>query len=154
MKKRIIIQFSLIAFCSVLFHSCDNSTEYQPKGNYISGHTIFMDTNFVLHNGHYEIALFRNLQNPFNYEPVSSAEVSPVKNLAFYYRIYWSGHDDLYLAMIWRSDSVENYCQKILGTFGCDTAHNCIDHKLIAFPNFTGADYDFMCWADTSKKLN
>jgi len=137
-----------------LFESCDDSfLNLQPKGNYISGYVQYADTNFATIGGYYAIALFRNKSFPFCSQPVKAQIIEDPQNIPKYYRLYWDSADVFYLAVIWK-DSFECCPFKLLGTLGCDTSSTCRDYERVAFPNFTGSDYNIVYWADTSKKLN
>jgi hypothetical protein len=154
MKKNIIKSFLFLITSCIFLHSCDYPNEYQPKGDYISGNAVFIDTNFIRSGGQYKIALYKNRPNPFDTLPVKAEIIDTGYVCINYFRIYWERQDNLFVAVIWARSEDINKNPIVLGTFGCDTTHHCTESKLIAFPNFTGADYGFLCWADTSKKLN
>jgi hypothetical protein len=152
---KIFLNSSLILLLSAfLFNACDMSADMQPKGNYISGHLSFIDTNFAKSGGHYAIGLYLNQTSPFLYKPAYTQVINPdILNTSLYYRIICDGQGSYIVSAIWMNDSC-NEVPEVLGTFGCDTSRTCTSPDLISFPNYTGADYLFSCWADTCKKLN
>lgn len=152
--KLIYFCFSILLICSFLFSSCDMSANMQPKGNYISGHLNFVDTNFVKTGGHYAVALYSNQNSYYSTNPIITKEVNPdVSNECSYYRIYWDGEGSCIVSAVWISDSNKTV-PLVLGVFGCDTTKTCSSPHLVGFPNYTGADYFFSCWADTTKRFN
>ena len=126
----------------------------QPKGDYISGHLSFVDTNFTKTGGHYAVALYPDQNSYYLGNPIISQSVTPdASNPCSYYRIYWEGQGSCIVSAVWVSDSNKTV-PLVLGAFGCDTSRTCESPHPISFPNYTGADYLFKCWADTTKKLN
>lgn len=146
------IYITFLTLGLMLLQACDDTT-FQPKGDYISGYAWFVDTNIVP-GGYYEIALYQNQNEPFSCLPTNT-EVMDIRSLSScYYRIHCSGSGTYYVAVIWVENTKELTNPIVLGVLGCDTTHNCVHPNPIEFPNFTGADYNIYCWADTSKRLN
>jgi hypothetical protein len=139
---------------SLLIGCQDSSTNYQSEGNYISGYVQYADTNFVTEGGYYAIALFPNRNSPFSCQPIKTQIIDKPWNIPKYYRMFWDGNDQYYLAVVWVNDTNEISCLKLQGALGCDTSRTCNDYHRVAFPNFTGNDYNIVYWADTAKKLN
>jgi hypothetical protein len=138
-----------------LIQSCDmKDLNVQPKGNYIDGYAIFVDSNFMTSGGHYGLALYNNNSSPFFYQPVfvDTINLSELVQGGYYrYTLNWSGTGSYFAAVVWLRNA--GGMPLVLGTYGCDTCHTCITNKVIAFPNFTGANYNITCWSDTMKSL-
>jgi hypothetical protein len=134
-----------------LIQSCGYDTSMQPQGNYISGYAAFVDTNYVHYGGQYSIALYSSSTSgtPLAVTPISMSGTNP-----FYYRIQWDGTGACYAAIVWVRNSGSNELPIILGTYGCDTSHTCNSGQSITFPNFSGANYNIICWTDTTQRLN
>jgi hypothetical protein len=132
--------------------SCGSDLGMQPEGNYISGYAIFVDTNFIHGDGYYAIALYGSGNSPYSTAPLQTSRIEMVGKLnPYYYRITWDGSGNCYGAIVWMNNN--NNPPLILGTYGCDTNRNCSNHKVISFPNYTGANYNIICYADTTRKL-
>ncbi len=146
---------AILAIISTIFliQSCSDDMSTQPQGNYISGYASFVDTNYVHSGGQYSIALFSSNSSlsstPIVVTPISMSGTNP-----FYYRIQWDGTGSFFAAIVWVRNSGGNTSPIILGTYGCDTSHTCSSHQSITFPNYTGANYNIICWADTTHSLN
>ncbi len=153
MNKYLLLLFLAAAIYSIV--GCDDSMSYQPKGDYISGYAVFADTNFVNQGGYYAVALYSTQKTPYTSVPhkSDSLKMSGFSN-PYYFRINNGEKESCYLAIVWKKSSNSDEIPLVLATFGCDTTDNCQQHKLITFPNFTGMNYNIICWADTSKKLN
>lgn len=138
-----------------LIQSCDmTDLTVQPKGDYIDGTAIFIDSNFIRSGGHYGLALYNNNPSPFGYQPVfiDTINLGGIVQGGYYkYRMNWSGSGAYFAAVVWLRNA--GGMPIVLGTYGCDTSHSCSASKVIAFPNFTGANYNITCWNDTLKSL-
>ncbi len=158
MKNLLMKNFSIL-FCSIslliVYEGCDNSVTFQPKGDYISGYAVFADTNFMSGNGFYAIALYSCQGSPMTSIPykTDSINMNGLSN-PYYWRIECKDNGNYYLAVVWKESISANEIPMVLGTYGCDTTHFCHEHKAIGFPNFTGANYNILCWPDSTRKLN
>ena len=129
---------------------------YQPSGNYVSGWIIINDTALVP-GGYYALSVYESTANTFQNAPMRSDSLKLEKHYTDYrvfYRIYDVPQGSYYFAITWIHYPPLGGKLPVLGTWGCDTTHGCSEHKLIPFPNYTGASYNILGWADTSKKLN
>ncbi len=159
MNKKSVSLLLLAAIFVLLLFSLQSCTDmgYQPSGDYISGWAIIGDTN-LLTGGYYAISVFANRQNPFDTLPLRSDSLNLVRytyDYRSYYRISGLPSGSYFLAVTWIEYPLQSYNRvPVLGTWRCDTIANCTNHELIPFPNFTGANYNIIAWADTSKKLN
>ena len=158
MKKNYfqLLILSILLFVLLLFMQSCSDNSFQPSGDYISGWVIFNDTNFI-RGGYYAISMYENNSNPFSYMPLRSDSL-PMKKYGtgnmIYYRFTNNDNGHYYFGVTWiQSPPVQNQRPPVLGTLGCDTNSNCSDHLLIAFPNFTGANYNIVSWTDTTKRL-
>jgi hypothetical protein len=137
--------------------SCDEPN-FQPAGDYISGYVYFTDSNLIPSGGYYSVSLYRNRPRPFDTLPVSVDSLEILRSTYgkySFYRVECKYTGSYFVAVNWiKAPGVLSTPPPVLGTLGCDTAHNCTSHELVAFPNFTGANYEILTWADTSKKLN
>ncbi len=155
-------KFYIIIFLPFLFvfllvmQSCNmDDLATQPKGDYIDGFALFIDTNYVTSGGNYGIALYNNNPSPFIYEPVYVDTINLagiVSGHSYSYRMHWGGKGNYFAAVVWMRNS--GGTPIVLGTYGCDTCHTCTSHEVIAFPNFTGSNYNIRCWNDTSQALH
>jgi hypothetical protein len=158
MKHKSIGLFVLtIIFLLLLFslQSCSDM-DFQPSGNYISGWATVNDTALVP-GGYYALSVYESKANTFGYAPIRSDSLKLERHYndyMVYYRIYDVPKGSYYFAITWIQYPPVGGKLPVLGTWGCDTTHDCTEHKLISFPNFTGASYNILAWADTSKKLN
>jgi hypothetical protein len=156
MEKKHFCKYCIYPFVlclSIFMLGCDEPT-YQPQGDYISGYVNFVDTNLVLCNSYYCVSIYRNKSQPFDTLPVTkdSLEIRTNGSQRYgYYRVQNSIKGAYYVAVNWVC--ILSNRHYVMGTLGCDTAYSCTNHELIAFPNFTGASYDILSWADTSKRL-
>lgn len=146
----------LFIMLSFSFESCTDMG-YQPPGDYISGWAIVIDTN-LLPGGYYAISMYQNKANAFDTLPLRSDSLKLVKDYnsyRSYFRFSSAPKGSYYFAVTWIAYPVPQHDKfPVLGTWRCDTNRNCTNHELISFPNFTGANYNIFCWADTSYKLN
>ena len=146
--------FPFLIFFALDIAACNDNITFQPEGDYISGFATFVDTNYLCHLGHYAIALYPAGAHPFYSQPVECRYINMSEgNNPFYFRVSHEGKGDFILAVVWKIDSTNYYNPIPLGTYGCDTSHQCTRHKIVEFPNFTGLDYNILCWSDTSKRL-
>lgn len=136
----------------LLLQACDDTT-FQPKGDYISGYVVFADTN-VVHSGYYEVGLYQIQNEPFSCLPIKSEIIEMKASGSCYYRINCDCSGNYYAAVFWVENTYGLANPIVLGSYGCDTTHNCAHPQPIAFPNFTGANYTILCWADTSKRIH
>jgi hypothetical protein len=137
----------------ILIQSCGiDDSPMQPKGDYISGYAYFVDNNYLNQGGYYAVALYDNNPAPFSYNPVKIENIDMSTLNPHYYRLNWDGTGSYYAAVVWVRGNGTSV-PIVLGTYGCDTTHGCSDNKIIAFPNFTGADYNIRCWNDTTQRL-
>lgn len=137
----------------MILQSCDDGV--QAKGDSIHGNIIFVDSNFVSQSGYYAMALYSYQNSPFSSVPIKTQFIDINLPKPLQYTMSWEGGGYYYLAAVWIDSSAgSNSIPKVLGTFGCDTSHSCIYSTGIAFPNYTGHNFDILCWADTTKKLN
>jgi hypothetical protein len=158
MKKQYLqlILLSILLIVLLMFiQSCSDNT-FQPSGDYISGWVIFKDTNFV-RGGYYAISMYENTSDPFNTMPIRSDSL-PMKVFGngdrVYYRFTYSGNGSYYFGVTWVRSPLGPYFKPIvLGTLGCDTIPNCGSDEIITFPNFSGANYNIICWTDTTRRL-
>lgn len=156
-KISIISTFFAVLFSAgvILLQSCGiEDSSMQPKGNYISGYAMFVDTNLYHDGGYYAVGLYNKVQNAFSYNPVTVKGIDLVTQRPnpVYWRIEKGGDGDFYAAIIWvRNNSI--LPPIVLGTYGCDTNHTCTSYQLISFPNFTGASYNILCWNDTTNGM-
>ncbi len=158
MNNLLIKNFSALFCCIFLlliFKGCDYPVTYQPTGDYISGYAIFTDTDFMHGNGYYAIALYSCKGSPLTSIPYNTDTIK-MDSLTneYYWRIACEDKGNYYLAVVWKETASSHEIPMVLGTYGCDTTHFCHEHKVIAFPNFTGANYNILCWADSTKRLN
>lgn len=140
----------------ILFQSCGfDDTSMQPKGNYISGYAIFVDTQLNYYGGNYAVALYNKVQNPFSYNPVTIKNIDlsggPAPTTP-YWRIEKEGDGDYYAAIVWVRNT-GSLPPIVLGTYGCDTCRTCNNNAVISFPNFTGANYNITCYTDTTRGM-
>jgi len=147
---------SILAIISTIFliQSCGEDSSMQPQGNYISGYAAFVDTNYIHSGGEYSIALYSSSASPLNSTPIVVTPISMSGTNPFYYRIHWDGTGACYAAIVWMRNTGSNELPIVLGTYGCDTSHTCNSNQTISFPNFSGANYNIICWADTTHGLN
>jgi hypothetical protein len=147
--------FCILILVTALFNGCDYPDTYQPKGDYISGYAVFADTNFITSSGYYAVALYSCQGSPMTSIPIKTDTIK-MDGLTnpYYWRIGLDQKENCFLAIVWKESSSLNEIPVVLGTYGCDTSHYCTEHKVIAFPNYTGANYNILCWADTTKRLN
>jgi len=146
---------SISILVATQFTGCDYPNTFQPKGDYISGWATFADSNYASGPGYYAVALYTCEKSPMSNVPIKtdSLNISGHSN-PFYFRIDLTGDYSCYLAIVWKHSTSEHEIPVVLGVCGCDTLRNCSEYKVIAFPNYTGANYNIICWADTTKKLN
>ena len=150
MNRKLITYYFLPALAFLSF-SCDFSDNYYPKGDYISGYITFVDTNFMSSGGYYAVALYSNQSSPYNSIPLTTDTLKIAGATSPYnYRIYYENKSACFLGIIWERTTSESEIPRVLGTYGCDTSYSCTDFKSINFPNFTGANYDVICWTDTT----
>lgn len=148
-NKVILLLFA--AFLITIF-SCGNDFTVQPKGDYISGYAIFIDTNYIRAGGYYAAALY-SASHPSG-SPISINRIDMSGLNPHYYRVSYNGEGNYYGAIIWvHEPNPQNSHPMILGVYGCDTSQTCGNSQPIAMPNFTGANYNIICWADTSHSL-
>ena len=152
MKNILLKYLSFLTLAITLIAGCEDAgMNYQSNGDYISGYVSFLDTNFSHNGGYYGIALYRDQpasSTPVKVDNLNYAGVNP-----FYYRVTWEQSENLYAAVVWVRSSGNNN-PIVLGIYGCDTTQHCSNSKPIPFPNYTGANYNILCWADTTRKLN
>ncbi|MGH2574665.1 MAG: hypothetical protein ACRDFC_03085 [Ignavibacteria bacterium] len=159
MKKKIIgnliLPFLLVLW--MLIQSCGEAG-YQPQGDYISGHVFFSDTNLITSGGYYAVSVYEDQAQPYTYFPLKSDSID-VSNYSQLGSVYYRGSPPAvpgtyYFAVTWvRSPYDPNYRPPVLGTLGCDTLRSCTTYSRIAFPNFTGANYNILAWSDTTRRL-
>ena len=147
--------FFILIFVITLLNGCDYPDTYQPKGDYISGYAVFADTNYSSTAGYYAVALYSCQGSPMSTVPIKtdSIKMDGLTN-PYYWRINLEQKENCFLAIVWKETNSTMEIPKVLGTYGCDTTRHCSDYKVIAFPNYTGANYNILCWADINKKLN
>jgi hypothetical protein len=108
--------------------------------------------------GYYAVSIYRNKPNPFDTLPLRSDSLAMLDYAAYYqarYRLDNVPSGNYFIAVTWiRTPFVPYIVPPVLGTLGCDTVHGCTDNDIVAFPNYTGASYNFMSRVDTSQKLN
>ncbi len=159
MDKKSLKLFFLAAILLMLLFSIQSCTDmgYQPSGDYISGWVMIYDTNLIP-GGYYAISMYANKSNPFDTLPIKSDSLKLERDYNIYkcyYRINNNINGSYYFAVTWIEYPVQQYDKlPVLGTRGCDTNKDCTNHELISFPNFTGANYNIISWADTAKNLN
>jgi len=147
-KKYSVILIILFAFIC----GCDETgMNYQANGDYISGYASFMDTNFAHGGGYYAIALYES--SPMQGSPTILDTLVFNGSNPYSYRISYGGSNNMYAAVVWMRSS-GNSNPIILGTYGCDTTQHCSNPNSIAFPNYSGSNYNILCWADTTRRLN
>jgi hypothetical protein len=148
--KFLFIFFILFAF---FLQSCD--TGVQSKGDSVSGNIIFADSSFSHSNGYYAVALYTNQHSPFISVPIKTIALDVNATKPIHYTMQWGGGGYYFNAVVWINNNAgTNTVPMVLGTYGCDTSHSCIYSTEISFPNYTGHNFDILCWADTTKKLN
>ena len=145
------ITYFFISTITFLYISCDYSGDYYPKGDYISGYISFVDSNFILSGGYYAVALYSNQSTPYHSVPLTTDTLHTAgASSPYHYRIYWENKSTCYLGIVWKRTSGESEIPRVLGIYGCDTSYSCTDFKSIFFPNYTGANYNIICWTDTT----
>lgn len=154
MKQKSFGLFLLALIFILLLFSLQSCTDmgYQPSGDYISGWAIIMDTNLTP-GGYYAISMYANKSNPFDTLPLRSDSLK-LENYRSYFRVGGVPNGSYFFAVTWIQYPLQPGIRPpVLGTWKCDTTHNCTNHEVITFPNFSGANYNILAWADTSKRL-
>jgi hypothetical protein len=148
--KNLIILSLFVAFFT--FWGCDDSGVLQSKGDYVNGYAIFVDTGFIRYGGYYAVSLYTNQNPPYRSIPLKtdSLQLKGYTN-PYHFRIYWEDKQTCYLAVVWKRSLLTTEIPRILGTFGCDTSYSCQNFKPVVFPNYTGANYNIICWSDTTR---
>lgn len=158
MDKSFYKNLSKILFVLTLvftIYSCDSATiTPSPEANTISGTVTFADTNFTFTGGYYDVAAF-NSWPPMG-APSGDDSVSIVKNGNVYtatYKIKGLADGNYVIAMGWRP--IAGGQSPVMGLYGCDTSHNfsCVPTNVSITNNNGVENINFICWADTSKKL-
>jgi hypothetical protein len=158
MNKIFLQYFSKILFVLVLvfsIYSCDSATVTpSPEANTISGTVTFADTNFTFTGGYYDVAAFNSW--PPSGAPTGDDSVTITKNGNVYtasYKIKGLANGSYVLAMGWRP--IAGGQSPVMGLYGCDTSHNfsCVPTSVSITHNTGVENINFICWADTSKKL-
>ena len=151
MKTAITKYLVLASICSLIIYSCNNTTPTGHINNYITGKIAFVDTNFI-EGGKYTIALYNIEDPPYRTWPYATEILTMVSKNQATYKISWPYEKVFYIGVAWVSYTDTIHKPILLGTYGCDTAHECTKHKRVSFPSF-GSSYDFLSWVDTSKRL-
>jgi hypothetical protein len=149
LKYLMLSSFSLIV---IYMTACGDPPTFQSKGDYICGNVIFADTNFVEQGGTYAVALYPYETPGFTSKPLATEIVSEREMYPLYFRIKWGGKGYCYAAVVW-IDTIRKADPIILGAYGCDTTHGCMNPKIIEFPNYTGTNYNILSWADTTRRI-
>jgi hypothetical protein len=151
MDYKYVLHISFTLIIGLLI-GCDDSGVYQSKGDYINGYAIFTDTSFIPYGGYYAIALYSNQGSPYHSIPLKtdSLQLKGFTN-PYHFRIYFEDKQTCYLAIVWKRSASTGEVPFILGTFGCDTSYSCLNFKPVVFPNYTGANYNIICWPDTTR---
>jgi hypothetical protein len=153
---RLIPFLLVLPFISYFFQSCDDSST-QPEGDHVSGYITFTDTNLV-GGGYYAISRFANKSNPFDTLPLQSDSLIMTKVGNVYkdfFKMSGIPGGKYYFAVTWiKYPVVPGLVPAVLGTRGCDTNHQCTNHTLIAFPNYSYEDCNMLSWTDPAKRLN
>jgi hypothetical protein len=138
------------------FQGCDDSS-VQSSGDHISGYITFTDTNLV-YGGYYAVSMYENRSNPFDTLPLRSDSLTLSKNgnqYKSYFKFSGVSNGQYYFGVTWIKYPFNPALKPpVLGTRGCDTAHNCTNHILISFPNYSYEDCNILSWTDTAKRLN
>lgn len=159
MDKKSINTFLLALIFLLLLLSLQSCSDmaYQPSGDYVSGWVTIADTN-LLTGGYYAISVFANKPGAFDTLPLKSDSLNLVRytyDYKSYFRVSGVPSGSYYFAVTWIDYPLQPLnILPVLGTRGCDTSRSCTNHELIPYPNFTGASYNILSWADTSKRLN
>jgi hypothetical protein len=159
MDRKSVDLFLIASVFVLLLFSLQGCSDmgYQPQGDYISGWVTFTDTA-LMPGGYYAISMYANKPNPFDTLPLKSDSLKLELDYSVYkayYRLSNEIKDSYFFAVTWHEYPVLPYLvPPVLGSWGCDTDRTCTAHKVISFPNYTGASYNILCWTDTSKKLN
>jgi hypothetical protein len=158
MNKTLLQNFSKILFVLVLvftIYSCDSATVTpSPEANSISGTVTFADTNFTFTGGYYDVAAFSSW--PPTGAPTGNDSVVITQNGNVYtasYKVQGLSDGTYYIAMGWRP--ITGGQSPVMGLYGCDTSHNfsCLPTGVSITSNAGVENINFICWADTSKKL-
>ncbi len=138
---------------------CEAPQDLNRPGDRLTGEVWMIDTNINLNGGYYTVSLFNaDSTNPFYRVPFRTDSLNLVHLTHSYdtpFLMEGIPTGRYYLAATWTSyPRIPNEIPIVLGTYGCDTARNCTDHKVIVFPNFDGNGRFFYSWTDLNKRLN
>lgn len=156
MKKNLTV-FIYVFLCLfvILFQTCDTSEVNAPQ-DFISGDITFTDSNLISIGGYYAVSLFPDQSNPFNQSPVrsDSLKISVTNHVASaYYKMQTVSSGIYYVGVTWIRNS-DKSVRGVLGTYGCDTTHNCSNSQKVEVPSYSGTGgKSFIGWTDTLKKV-
>jgi hypothetical protein len=145
----------LFIFILNFFYGCGDSS-VQSSGDHISGYVTFTDTNLIP-GGYYAISIYNVMTNPFDTLPLRSDALTMTLNgnvYKDYFKLTNIPNGSYYFAVTWIKNSAPNFLPVVLGTRGCDTNHQCTNHTVVPFPNYSYEDCNILSWTDTTKKLN
>jgi hypothetical protein len=156
MKKYFKNSFFIFLFLSiVIFETCDDSGINAPQ-DFISGTVIFTDTILRYNGGYYAVSLFPDNSSPFSQSPLrnDSLKISISNGVAStYYKMDGITSGSYYVGITWIRSSDGNV-RGVLGTYGCDTTHNCTASKKVTVPSYSGTGgINILSWTDTLRKV-
>jgi hypothetical protein len=160
MYKEILRIFLLIlvlfALC-LLFQTCDDSG-VDPSKDFVSGTITLADTNLISSGGYYAMSVFSAGSSPFSNRPIRSDSLNLQRSgdvYTGYYKINGLAAGDYYVGATWIHLPFDtNAHPPVLGTYGCDTTHNCTTSTKVTFPSYAGtAGCNFLCWTDTTMRI-
>jgi hypothetical protein len=156
--KYIIYILSVIFLMIII--SCDNPYELNRPGDKLSGYITHVDSTLYFEGGYYySVSVYiADSTNPFNRVPFRTDSL----NLRRRDRIWETTYDMdgippgryLIAATYSKYPKIPNEVPIVLGTYGCDTNANCVNHKVVEYPNYQGNFRNIFAWTDPAKRLN
>lgn len=166
MKTKFIANFVFVILAlsvlSIAYSCKSDDTTVTPSGpdnNSINGTLTFVDTGFVSTGGTYLIAAYSSwppMAGPSSYDTVRiSRNATGRWNQTYSYKLSSVANGSYALSVGFRKATGGQ--SPIMGVYGCDTTHNmCVvttTSRATITNNAGVTGIDFMCWADTTKKL-